>query len=131
MTAAPRGEVRLDTHVVVWLFTGERSRLSARAAELIEGHQLVISPMVQLELTFLHEIGRLRVGGAEIVDDLEWRIGLRASTVTTSAVVAAAAPLEWTRDPFDRFIAGDALASASVLLSADRTMRDNLPLATW
>jgi PIN domain nuclease of toxin-antitoxin system len=123
--------VRLDTHVVVWLFSGERDRLSPGASELLETNPAVISPMVQLELTFLHEIGRLRVSGAEIVDDLEQRIGLQRSEVATSAMVAAAAALDWTRDPFDRCIAGDALASGSALLTMDRRMHEHLPLAVW
>jgi PIN domain nuclease of toxin-antitoxin system len=125
------GEVRLDTHVVVWLFTGERERFSPLAVDLLEECRAVICPMVQLELTFLHEIGRLSVGGAEIVDDLEQRIGLGISEVTSAAMVAAAAPLEWTRDPFDRCIAGDALAAGSALLTMDRRLLEHLELARW
>jgi PIN domain nuclease of toxin-antitoxin system len=125
------GEVRLDTHAVVWLFTGERERFSPLAVDLLEECRAVICPMVQLELTFLHEIGRLSVGGAVIVDDLEQRIGLGTSEVTSAAMVAAAAPLEWTRDPFDRCIAGDALAAGSPLLTMDRRLLEHLELARW
>ncbi len=124
-------EVRLDTHVVVWLFTGERERLSQTALGLLEERPAVICPMVQLELTSLRDIGRIRVGGAEIVDDLEQRIGLGVSEVSTAAMVAAAAPLEWTRDPFDRCIAGDALAAGSPLLTMDRRILERLELAVW
>ncbi len=124
-------EVRLDTHVVVWLFTGEVQRLSNTAKELLESCRPVISPMVQLELAFLQEIGRLAVSGAEVVDDLEQRIGLGVSSVTTAAMVAAASTLVWTRDPFDRCIAADSLASACVLLTMDRKMQEHMALAAW
>ena len=40
---------------------------------------MVISWMVELELQFLHEIGRLRVKPAEIIRHLSTQIGLRLS----------------------------------------------------
>lgn len=125
------GLIRLDTHVVVWLYTGEIERLSAAAVEAIEGHQPCISPMVQLELTYLHEIGRLTVSGAEIVGDLQERIGLRLSDASMSAVVHAAASLSWTRDPFDRMIVADAVVAATDLVTKDELIRSNITFARW
>lgn len=123
--------IRLDTHVVVWLYIGETERLSRGAAERIDSEPPTISPMVELELTHLHEIGRLSVSGAEIVADLANRIGLRVSDARLAALVAAAAPLGWTRDPFDRLIAADAIVAAAPLLTKDETLLANVPLATW
>lgn len=123
--------IRLDTHAVVWLYVGDTARLSPSAAEVIETHDLVISPMVQLELTFLHEIGRLTVSGAEIVGDLIDRIGLRLSDAPMSAVVHAAASLTWTRDPFDRMIVADAVVAATDLLTKDERILANTTLARW
>lgn len=37
---------RLDTHVVIWLYTGETERLSADAHKAIEEHQLVADALV-------------------------------------------------------------------------------------
>jgi PIN domain nuclease of toxin-antitoxin system len=123
--------IRLDTHVVVWLYNGESERLSATAVEAIEANELLISPMVQLELTYLHEIGRLTTTGAEIVDDLRDRIGLRMSEVTTIAAVRAATRWSWTRDPFDRLITADAEVSSSPLVTRDQIIRENCSFATW
>jgi PIN domain nuclease of toxin-antitoxin system len=39
--------------------------------------------------------------------------------------------LTWTRDPFDRVIAAHAIVADAPLVTADRTILDNLPLATW
>ena len=50
--------IHLDTHVVVWLYAGRTDLLSAAAVEAIEEHSMAISPIVLLELEYLHEIGR-------------------------------------------------------------------------
>ncbi|MDQ3469412.1 MAG: PIN domain-containing protein [Actinomycetota bacterium] len=123
--------IRLDTHVAVWLYSGELERLSAPAAAAVEHEDLVISPIVELEATYLHEIGRLTVTGAELTADLRGRVGLALSDLDMAAVVAAAAPLSWTRDPFDRLIVGDALAANCTLLTKDGTIREHCPLARW
>ena len=124
-------EIRLDTHVVVWLYAGLVETLSPVARAAIEQHQLAVAPMVEFELTLLHEIGRLSVSGAEILGDLSHRVGLRTSTVPWQAAVRAAAGLTWTRDPFDRLIVADALAAGSLLLTKDERVRERVPSAAW
>jgi len=47
--------IYLDTHVVVWLYSGELSLLSEKACQLIEENELLISPLVLLELQYLFE----------------------------------------------------------------------------
>ncbi len=123
--------IHCDTHVFVWLHNVELDKLSATGRELIEERDLVMSPMVELELTYLHEIGRTTVPGSVVFADLQHRIGLRRSESSFAAVAAAAASLSWTRDPFDRIIAGDASASACQLLTKDQHMLDNFEMAVW
>lgn len=123
--------IRLDTHVVVWLYTGEAERFSPRARALLESGRLVVSPIVQLELSYLHEIQRLAVGGADIVADLASRIGLALSDQSLASVVQASASLAWTGDPFDRLIVGDALRASCLLLTRDDHIRANTSIATW
>jgi PIN domain nuclease of toxin-antitoxin system len=125
------GVIRLDTHVVVWLYTGEIEQLSTAAIAEIEQHELVVSPMVQLELSYLHEIGRLTIGGADIIADLEPRVGLRRSDLPLEALVDTAASLTWTRDPFDRLIVADALVAGASLITKDRTIHDHTTIARW
>lgn len=123
--------IRLDTHVVVWLYTGETERLSSAAIASIEAHPPVVSPMVQLELSYLHEIGRLRISGADIISDLGRRIGLRLSDTPLAPLVATAATLTWTRDPFDRLIVADALMSDAELVTKDRVIHEHTAIAQW
>lgn len=58
---------------------------------------------------------------------------LRLEIVDTSLadLIRAAAPLSWTRDPFDRLIAAHAVVADAALVTADQTILENLPLATW
>ncbi len=123
--------IRLDTHAVVWLYTGEVERFTASGIAAVDREDLVVSPVVELELTYLHETGRLTVGGPTILADLRERIDLRASDRSMASVVAAAHPLSWTRDPFDRLIVGDALSADCRLLTKDRTITEHCSLAQW
>jgi PIN domain nuclease of toxin-antitoxin system len=98
--------VHLDTHVVAWLFAGDLQRLPGAVRRLIERSSLAISPMVELELQYLFEIGRTTQPGRVVVYDLADRIGLAVSDNPFPQLVAGAAHLDWTRDPFDRLIVG-------------------------
>ena len=49
----------LDTHVAVWLFGGLLDRLSRAASRAIEANDLLISPIVLLELEYLHKRKRI------------------------------------------------------------------------
>ena len=52
--------IHLDTHVVCWPYEGLVSKLSASARAAIETGRPAVSPMVELEITYLREIGRFR-----------------------------------------------------------------------
>lgn len=123
--------IHLDTHVVVWLYTAETSRLPKKVQDAIEAEDLAISPMVQLELDFLFEIGRTTEPGARVVADLSSRLDLRLAKTPLREVVEAASALTWTRDPFDRLIAAQAIAEGTRLLTKDPVIRKHCRLASW
>jgi PIN domain nuclease of toxin-antitoxin system len=123
--------IHLDTHVVVWLYGGLIENVPTAARQLIESRDLVFSPIVALELQYLHEIKRLKPSSQVVLDDLGARIGLRPSQAPFAQVVSKAAPLSWTRDPFDRLIVGTALADDADLLTADKALRDRYERARW
>lgn len=123
--------VYLDTHVVVWLYDALTDRLSKAAVEAIEDSDLVISWMVELELQFLHEIGRLRVKPSEIIRHLSTQIGLRLSDVGLERIVHEAMGIGWTRDVFDRLIAAESSAMDIPLITKDRTIRAHHKLSIW
>jgi len=124
--------LHLDTHVVVWLYAGEHDRLPPGLRARMATEILRISPMVELELTYLHEIGRLTEPSARILGELDRSIGVRLDDTPFADVVATAGRMAWTRDPFDRMIAAQAVATASTLATRDETMREHLPdTAVW
>jgi PIN domain nuclease of toxin-antitoxin system len=123
--------IHLDTHVVVWLYGGLIEQIPAAAQQRIESHDLIVSPIVALELQYLHEIKRLKVTCDAVLNDLAERIGLRQSEAPLRHVIAKASNLSWTRDPFDRLIIGNALADDADLLSADKLLRAHYERARW
>ncbi len=123
--------IHLDTHVVVWLYESASQRLPQRAIDLIERERAFISPMVRLELSYLHEINRLRVSGDAILSSLANTLALAVDACPFALVVEHATRQTWTRDPFDRLIVGQALARDAPLITADQTIRANYPAALW
>jgi hypothetical protein len=45
--------IYLDTHAVAWLYAKELSRFTSKGLESLEANELLISPMVSLELEHL------------------------------------------------------------------------------
>ena len=58
-------------------------------------------------------------------------IGLEVAEASFSEIAQAAERLSWTRDPFDRLIAAQAIVTDAPLVTADRTLLEHLPQATW
>ena len=123
--------IYLDTHVLLWLHAGLLDRLTLRGRRLLEQNDLLISPCVKLELQYLFEIGRTTVPCDRVVNDLEGQIGLGICDLPFAVVVNRALELDWTRDPFDRLIAAQALCRGIPLLTKDKSIRRRVKLAVW
>jgi PIN domain nuclease of toxin-antitoxin system len=113
----------LDTHIAVALFEGRTGGLSAAAKRAIDREAVSISPAVLLELEFLHEVGRLRVGAIPISRHLDERLSIRVATERFADVVVEALSLGYTRDPFDRLIVAHAALMKAPLVTLDETLR--------
>ncbi|MEO7196593.1 MAG: PIN domain-containing protein [Pseudonocardiaceae bacterium] len=123
--------MHLDTHVVAWLFEGPTNHLPAVVRRRLDNEPLVISPIVELELAYLHEIGRTSQPPGVVLKELGAAVGLTVSDAPFGAAVAAAIGLAWTRDPFDRLIAAQALTEKETLLTKDERIRKHRELAVW
>lgn len=121
----------LDTQSVLWLFAGETSRFSSRVNQLLQSEELVISPMVKLELHYLHESGKIRQTPASILKELNSGFGLSEDRTDFAAVFDLATTETWTRDPFDRIIASHARKNDAVLITSDRRILKNYGRAIW
>jgi PIN domain nuclease of toxin-antitoxin system len=116
---------------VCWLYEGRRELLTPTAMKVIETGLLQVSPMVQLELGYLHEIGRINRGGAAVLEALAKDIGLSVADVPFAQVAKVAEALIWTRDPFDRMIVAHCLAADAMLVTKDALIRQHFAKVFW
>lgn len=123
--------VYLDTHVAVWLYSGQTERLSKRAANLINRERVGVSPVVLLELQYLREIGRINAAPHAMIADLKQRLGLAVEDRSLESVTERALGLTWTRDVFDRLIVAQAALDNAELVTSDRLIRNHYPKAVW
>lgn len=123
--------IYLDTHVVSWLYAGRKDLLPNRVREAIQECDVLISPMVRLELQYLHEIGRAKIPAARVIQDLSGAIGLKLCIHPFIKVIERAERQSWTRDPFDRVIVAQAALEKSMLATKDKTIRSHYEMAVW
>lgn len=128
---AQSGVVHLDTHIVCWLYEGRTELLSAAAMREIESGLLQVSPMVQLELSYLHEIWRISRSAASVLEALASDIGLSVADVSFAQVSKTAETLVWTRDPFDRMIVAHCMVAGAALISKDGLIQQNFSKVVW
>jgi PIN domain nuclease of toxin-antitoxin system len=122
----------LDTQVVVWLATGKLSRFSSNTRDLLEGTNLLISPIVLLELEYLYEAKRIKLPARDIQRKVEHELDVQLCELPFATIAAAALDEKWSRDPFDRLIVANAKANGFAwLISADEAIRKHYPRAIW
>ncbi|WP_422445895.1 MULTISPECIES: type II toxin-antitoxin system VapC family toxin [unclassified Endozoicomonas] len=121
--------VLIDTHIAVFLHSGDLGKVSPQAQEQLEHHDIVLPELARLELQYLHEIGRIAYTPAEIVADLYGDVGMVCSKTPTAGLVQSAMGIHWTRDVFDRLIAADAIFCDCPLITRDQRIIEHLPQA--
>ena len=105
--------------------------LPPRVAARIERDDLLVSPAVQLEVQYLHEIGRIRATAEEVFPYLQTAVGLGVCDLSFDRVVSAALGQSWTHDPFDRLIVAQAAVRGAPLVTRDEHLRARYSKATW
>ena len=122
----------LDTNVVVWLAQGDLGRISLKAQSLLDQADLLISPMVLVELEYLYEVNRIRLSSRAVLLKIEHELGVRVCDLAFRSVADVIVDEKWTRDPFDRTIVAQAKANGlASLVSADEEIRRHYPRAVW
>jgi len=122
----------LDTNTFIFLHAGELNRISMKAQRQIDSSDLVVSPMVLLEVQMLYEKGKLKFDADRILSDLNQQIGVSVCQMSMAAVVNSALPINWTRDPGDRLITAHAHANnESPLITSDRNIQDHYRNTIW
>ena len=120
----------LDTNAVIYLYTGHQD-FSERVVKLINENDCAISPLVKLELQYLHETGRGHKKAQTVIDTLSHEIGLSIHDPSLQALIHAAVEMSWTRDPFDRLITAHAKVMNKHLITSDKTIQKHYAKAIW
>jgi PIN domain nuclease of toxin-antitoxin system len=123
--------IYLDTHVVAWLFAGRLDIVPAGARKLLDASDLLISPVVGLELEYLFEIQRTAQPSRLVLETLRREIGLTVCGLPFSQVIESALEQSWTRDPFDRILVGQAALRQAPLVTGDHLIRHHYAPAVW
>jgi PIN domain nuclease of toxin-antitoxin system len=122
----------LDTSVAVWLAQGDLTRITPAALDSIRNSNLFVSPMVALELAYLHEINRISLSSQDLLLKLRAELGVEICDSSFASLIAIAVNEKWTRDPFDRIIVSHAKANGlSPLISSDEAIQKNYVKTVW
>jgi PIN domain nuclease of toxin-antitoxin system len=127
--------ILLDTHVVVWLLSGD-SRISIRAHAAIEearksNQGLAISDFTLFELSLLFRKKRFDL--TITAEDFLWEVERRFLTFPVTANIALQAfdlPASYPNDPVDRIIGATAVVEDIPLITADREIRKSRVVPT-
>lgn len=121
-----------DTHALVRAALGRSRLLGREASRLIERAELLLSPMVLVELEYLYEIGRLKLRARDVRAKVEQELGVKVCELPFAAVASAAIDETWTRDVFDRMIVAQARANGmAALISLDEKIAEHYPRTVW
>lgn len=118
-------DVVVDTHALAWHLTAPE-RLGKQARRLLDsvdagrarGH---VPAIALVELSLLHERGRLRVSSDQVVAALATRPSWSVLALDIEQCMRFAT-LPSIKDPMDRLVAASALALDAVLVSADELL---------
>jgi PIN domain nuclease of toxin-antitoxin system len=122
----------LDTNVALWLAQGDLDRITQTALGVIRNSELLVSPMVSLELTYLNEVKRTTLTSQDVLLKLKAELGVEVCDGSFSSLIAIAVNETWTRDPFDRIIVSHAKANGlAPLISSDEKIRRNYVKTVW
>lgn len=107
--------LNLDTHIVIQLLKGD---LTDEESEVILGHELAISGIVNWEIAKLVQLGRLHMD----LDSPQYRDFQRSVALfpITVEVAVQSTQLDFVSDPADEIIAATSIVHKIPLLTRDK-----------
>lgn len=123
--------VYLDTHILIWLYANTTDLIPNKSLVKIKTCNLLVSPMVELELEYLRERKRIRCTSKKIIGELSDILTVTISSVPFNDTIAEAKNIHWTRDPFDRIIVAEAKIQKTSLITKNQIIRKNYKKTIW
>ena len=122
----------LDTHAAVFLHDGLLEEFSSEAKRQLEANDLLISPMVLLEFSYLYKRKKIGVDAKALFTALTASFGVGLCPLPFASVAHEALDMDWTQDPFDRLIVAQARVNHEAkLITRDRLIRRHYSNAIW
>lgn len=120
--ASPDAPLLLDTHVIIWMASGDpRLKRVDRSALADPNRQLFISAVVAFEFADLQQRGRIAV--EEPLDFLQQHMGFEILDLPSESWRVAVGLPAIHRDPIDRLLIAHALSGGMTLVTADANIR--------
>ena len=127
-------DLLLDTCTFLWIVSGDAA-LSDHAAALFRdpANDVFLSSISAWEISIKCRLGKLTLpdSPAEYVPEQRQRHGIEPLALGESAALLAANLPDVHRDPFDRMLVCQAMATGAVLLSPDRAFRSYPVRVAW
>lgn len=111
----------LDTHVVLWELSGERTVGPRARAAIQDASELLFSVVSYAEIGVKVSVGKLKVPRT-LTHEIA-KSGLRTLPLTAADGLAVADLPLHHRDPFDRLLLAQAVREGLTLVSADARLR--------
>lgn len=108
------------------------SKISRKAQKWLDRSELLISPIVLLEIQLLAEIGRVKMSSEDVLRKITFELGVKVCDLPFIHVIEAAQTEHRTRDPFDRKVVTHAKANGLAhLVSSDPRIQEVYSRTIW
>jgi len=125
----------LDTNVFLWCIAGQQSRLSRRAAKIVEdgATELLLSAVSLWEIALKVRLGKLELPEKEsFFDEHMGLLGIgRVLPVQPAHIFTLFSLPDHHRDPFDRLLVSQSIAEGIPLVASDATLRKYAVELIW
>jgi PIN domain nuclease of toxin-antitoxin system len=111
----------LDTHVLLWVLSGERLSKEARRAIIDPRNAVTMSAASIWEMSIKAELGRLELPDGWFEEAERQSIGVLSITAAHALAVRQLPSLH--RDPFDRMLVAQAQVEGLVLVTRDEQIK--------